>query len=60
MISVCVLISIIELRLGFHKNLPCYQRSLLPAGPEIEITPAKGAYALSHKNKHKIYIKSKG
>ena len=34
--------------------------SLQPAGPEIKITPAKGAYALSHKNWHKIYIKSKG
>ena len=43
-----------------HKNGPCQQRSLLLAGPEIKITPAKGAYALSHKNWHKIYIKSKG
>ena len=40
MISACVLISIIKLRLGFHKT--------------------KGAYALLHKNFHKIYIKSKG
>ena len=26
----------------------------------IKVTPAKGAYALSHKKWHKIYIKSKG
>ena len=30
----------------------------MPAGPEIKLTPAKGAYALLHKNWHKIYIKS--
>ena len=34
-----------------------FKISLLPAGPEIKITPAKGAYALSYKNWHKIYIK---
>ena len=48
MISACVLISITESRLAVIKIFPAI-RSLLPAGSEIKITPAKGAYALSHK-----------
>ena len=55
MISACVLISIIELRPGFIKIFPA-SRGLLPAGPEIKITPAKGAYALNCRIK--ISIKS--
>ena len=37
-----------------------HKRSGNEIRPEIKITPAKGSYALSHINWHKIYIKTKG